>query len=56
MPPLKKDDPSDKENYRPLSLLSYTSKIFAKIVFNQINHYIETYFSDLLAGFRRNHS
>ena len=27
-----------------------------KILFNQINDYIEPYFSDLLTGFRRNHS
>ena len=52
----KKDDPLDKENYRPISLLSHTSKIYEKILFNQINDYIEPYFSDLLTGFRRNHS
>ena len=52
----KKDDPLDKENYRPISLLSHTSRIYEKILFNQINDYIEPYFSDLLTGFRRNHS
>ena len=52
----KKDDPLDKENYCPKSLLSHTSKIYEKTLFNQINDYIEPYFSDLLTGFRRNHS
>ena len=28
----EKDDPFDKENYRPISLLSYTSKIYEKIL------------------------
>ena len=38
------------------SLLSHTSKIYKKILFNQINDYIEPYFSDILTGFRQNHS
>ena len=29
----KKDDPLDKENYRPISLLSHTSKIYEKNTF-----------------------
>ena len=56
MSAFKKDDPLDKENYRPISLLSHTSKIYVKILFNQISGYIEPYFSDLLTGFWRNHS
>ena len=31
-------------------------KYMKKILFNQINDYIEPYFSDLLRGFRRNHN
>ena len=52
----KKDDPLDKENYRPISLLSHTTKIYGKILFNQINDYIDSYFSDPLIGFRKNQS
>ena len=37
----KKDDPLHKENYCPISLLSHTSKRYEKILFNQINDYIE---------------
>ena len=35
----KEDGPLDKENYRPISLLSHISKIFEKVLFNQINDY-----------------
>ena len=52
----KKDDPLDKECYRPISLFSHISKIYEKIFFNQINDYIEPYFSELLTGIWQNHS
>ena len=48
MSAFKKDDPLDKENYGPIRLLSDTSKIYEKILFNQISDYIEPYFSDFL--------
>ena len=41
MSAFKKDKPLDKENYPPISLLSHTLKIYEKILFNQINGYIE---------------
>ena len=44
MSAFKKDYPLDKENYRQISLLSHTSKIYEKILFKQINDYIEPYF------------
>ena len=44
----KKNDSPNKENYRPIILFSHTSKTFEEILFNQINHYIEPYFSDFL--------
>ena len=56
MSAFKKDDSFNKENYHSISLLSHTSKIFEKILFNQISDYIEPYFSHFLTDFRRNHS
>ena len=36
MPAFKKDDHLDKENHLPINLLSHTSKMYEKILFNQI--------------------
>ena len=54
-PVFKKEDESNKENYRPVSVLSHTSKIFERIVFNQMNLFFESKFSLQLTGFRKNH-
>ena len=45
-----------KENYRPVSLLSTFSKVFEKLLFEQINHHMESKFSKHLKGFRKNYS
>ena len=37
----KKQDPSKKENYRPVSLLPHGSKVFERIFYTQINNYME---------------
>ena len=52
----KKKDDLSKKNYRPVSVLSHVSKIFKGIVFNQLNHFLESTFSLLLTGFHKNHS
>ena len=52
----KKADPFDKPNYRPVSLLSHVSKVFERIIYNQINEYIEPFSSKLLTEFRKNHN
>jgi hypothetical protein len=58
LPLLKKDDPLSVDNYRPISLLPATSKIFEKIVFDQLYNYLVN--NKLLYkhqyGFRRLHS
>ena len=50
----KKADPFDKVNYRPVSLLSHVSKVYERIIFNQISTYFELYFSSFLPGFCKN--
>ena len=35
----KKVDTTDKSNYRPISILPNFSKIFEKIIYNQVNSY-----------------
>ena len=55
-PVFKKEDELNKENYRPVSVLSHASKIFERIVWNQMNLFFKRMFSPLLVGFRKNHS
>ena len=55
-PVFNKEDELNKENYRPVSVLSHASKIFERIVFNQMNLFLESRFSSLLAGFCKEHS
>ena len=52
----KKEDELSKENYRPVSVLSHTSKVFERIVFTQMNLIFESKFLPLLTGFCKNHS
>ena len=51
-PAHKKDDICDKSNYRPVSILPAISKIFERIIYNQINEYIDNKLSKYLCGFR----
>ena len=53
-PVFKKKNEINKENVA--RVLSHTSKISERIVFNQINLFFESRFSPLLTGFRKNHS
>ena len=39
-PCFKKGNKSKKENYRPFSILSSFSKVFEKIIYNQLNEFI----------------
>ena len=55
-PVFKKEDELNKENYHPVNVLSHASKIFERIVFNQMNLSFESRFPPLFAGFRKNHS
>ena len=55
-PLYKKNDDPDKENYRPLNVISHVSKVFERIMYNQIDNFMEDKLSNLLTGFRENHS
>ena len=55
-PVYKKLDPSDKANYRPVSVLPLLSKVFEKIINNQLHEYLENFLNELLCGVRKAHS
>ena len=54
IPIYKKLDPLEKENYRPVSLLPLVSKVFERIIYKQINTYVEDEISNYV-GFRKSH-
>ena len=39
---LKKGDPSQKENYSPVSCLPAASKLLEKVICEQVSEYLET--------------
>ena len=55
-PIFKKEDDLDKKNYRPVSVLPHVSKVFEKIMYHQINDYMNDRLLKQLTGFRKNHS
>ena len=52
----KKGDKTSSKNYRPISLLPTISKLFERIMYDQILFYIERFLSSSLFGFRKGHS
>ena len=59
-PSLKKPtlDSDELKNYRPISNLTYLSKIIEKVVHKQLTEYTDTnkLFSDFQSGYRKGHS
>ena len=55
-PIFKKNDDLDKENYRPVSVLPHVSKIFERIMYLQIENFMEGKLSKFITSFRKNHS
>ena len=55
-PIFKKDDRTDKENYRPVSLLPIVSKVYEKVLNQQLNPYFDNLLSHIQCGFRKGHS
>ena len=52
-PVFKKNNPLNKENYRPVSVLLIISKVFEKLMQNQINLHIKCFLSPYLRGYRK---
>ena len=46
----------EKGNYRPVSILSNFSKVFERLIYNQLNEFMETKVFKFFTGFRRNHN
>ena len=55
-PSFKKDNDLEKENYRPLSILTIFSKIFERCYSEQLSAYFEKKFSIYLSAYRRRYS
>ena len=53
IPVYKKNDPLDKTNYCPVSILPVISKIFERIMQKQINDFIISFLSRYLCGYRK---
>ena len=49
-------DPLDKTNYRPVSVLPLLSKIYERLIFDQLSQHANKVLSKLLCGFRKAHS
>ena len=56
-PIFKKDDKTDKTNYRPISILpKYSSKIYERFMQNQMHPYLNQIFSMHQCGFRKGYN
>ena len=52
----KEEDPLDKTNYRPISILPTLSNIFERMLFNQLQRFSNKFLSHSLCGFRKGYS
>ena len=56
IPLFKKEDKTDKTNYRPISILPCISKIYERIIFKQMSAFVEINLSQYLCGFRKGYN
>ena len=49
----KKDDPLDKSNYSPVSILPLISNVYQRLIYNQLSEYTESFLSHILCGFKK---
>ena len=52
----KKSTKTEKDNYRPVSILSNLSKIFERILHTQLSHHFDKILSNYQCGFRKGYS
>ena len=55
-PIFKKNDPLDKSNYRPVSILPLLSKVYERIIYNQLSQHSEQFLNSILCGFCKAHN
>ena len=55
-PIFKKKDPMKAENYRPVSILTSVSKIFERIICEQMMNFFDNIFSPMIGAYRKKHS
>ena len=55
-PIFEKKDILDKENYRSVSILSHMSKVLERLIYKQIDDYVDDKFSLHLSDFRKNYN
>ena len=49
----KKDDKTDKTNYRPISILPNLIKVYERLIYSQISPYFDSVLSKFQCGFRK---
>ena len=53
IPVFKKEEELDKSNYRPVSILPVISKIYERLMYDQMYKYFDQIFSKFQCGFRK---
>ena len=49
----KKGNPADKTSFRPVSILPLLSKMFGRVIYNQLGKYMDIFLNKLLCGIRK---
>lgn len=52
-PSFTKDDKTDTENYRPIIILPNLSKLYKRLMFDQLHPFFDQLFLKLQCGFRK---
>ena len=53
---MQKVNPFDKKNYRPVSILPLLSKVYERVIYEEASNYFESFFNEILCGFRKAYS